>query len=248
MAEAERDGAEGETLPDTTKSARARWPALESNPESFTAFLRKLGVGETVAIHDVFGFEADLLMMIPQPIYAMIFLFPPKFEREKREEKSDKKGEEGSPFFLWQTKSLGNACGTIACIHALANCRSSIPLAEDSILAQYLQQATDLTYKERGSALETFEPMRKEQVKSASSGSNQTRMTEDRVEYHFVCFIEHHGDIYELDGMKQEPVKHGKCENFAIDVGRIIQSEFMAKMPEEHNFSTLALAPAGEGF
>lgn len=78
---------------ESKKSARARWPALESNPETFTDFIHKLGAPAGVAIHDVFGFDPELLMMLPQPVYAMIFLFPPKpalkAEREERTEADD---------------------------------------------------------------------------------------------------------------------------------------------------------------
>ena len=70
------DKAEDDKAENESKSARARWPALESNPEAFSSFITKLGIAPTIGLHDVFGFEPDLLMMIPQPIYAIVFLFP----------------------------------------------------------------------------------------------------------------------------------------------------------------------------
>lgn len=226
--------------------ARARWPALESNPDSFTEFIRTLGVPSTVALHDVFGFEPELLMMIPQPIYAMVFLFPhEKAFREPRDWKTDEppKADPGEPYFLWQSKALGNACGTIACMHALINKRSEIPFDDGSVLGQFLEKTKDMNAKERGACMESYEPIREKQQKSARSGNNQTQVNEGKVDFHFVCFIEHNGYVYELDGAKPAPVKHCKVENFPADVGKIIQTEYMAKMPGELNFSTLALAP-----
>ncbi|CAD7933979.1 unnamed protein product [Amoebophrya sp. A120] len=232
------------------KSARARWPALESNPETFTDFIHKLGAPQNIAIHDVFGFDPELLMMLPQPVYAMIFLFPPKSEllgeREKKTE--DLPQPEGEPFFLWQSKALGNACGTIAAIHSLINNRSSLPFTDDSILGQFVTATKDHTPGERGKIMETFEPMRKQQQKAASGRSNQTEMTEGKVDFHFVAFVEKNNAIWELDGARPKPRKFAMVEglSFGERVGQIIQSEYMAKMPGEHNFSTLALAPAME--
>ena len=94
-------------------------------------------------IVDVFGFDAELLMMLPSPILGIIFLFPPK--RDERPPKVyDAAKFEGadSPFFLWQTKALDNACGAIACIHAVANNLDAIPLSDDSTLQKYLKEAT----------------------------------------------------------------------------------------------------------
>lgn len=244
----------GEIESPNKKSSRARWPALESNPESFTKFIHKLGINETIAFHDVYGFEPDLLGMIPAPIYAIVFLFPPKrSSREPRPSSSDEeqrkeKDSVDEPFFLWQSKPLGNACGTLACIHALSNLRGEIPFDNESVLGQYLVQAQGKSYKEKGEILETFEPMRREQVKSATSNSNQTAHTEGHVDYHFVAFIQwKDGNVYELDGLKNKPVNHGAIPaglSFGEKCGQIIQQEFMAKMPGEINFSTLALAPS----
>ena len=144
---------------DSKKSARARWPALESNPETFTAFLKKLiAPGSTgVAVHDVFGFEPDLLAMIPQPVYAMIFLYPSKSLREKNPPVSPESADANSKFYLLrQTKALGNACGTIACIHALANLRGSIPWPDDSLIGQLISQTAALDVSARGEYMETY--------------------------------------------------------------------------------------------
>jgi ubiquitin carboxyl-terminal hydrolase L3 len=39
-------------------------------------FLRKMGVPVEWEINDVYGLEEELLMMLPQPVLALLLLFP----------------------------------------------------------------------------------------------------------------------------------------------------------------------------
>lgn len=38
--------------------------------------MRNIGVPEPIQMADIYGFEPELTAMIPQPIYAIIVLFP----------------------------------------------------------------------------------------------------------------------------------------------------------------------------
>ncbi len=58
------------------------WPPLESNPEIFTEYMHKMGLPEQWAISEVYGFEEDLLAMVPQPVLSVII----NSERLKKEE------------------------------------------------------------------------------------------------------------------------------------------------------------------
>ncbi|KAJ1468932.1 hypothetical protein T484DRAFT_1853666 [Baffinella frigidus] len=92
--------------------AKSNWPALESNPEVLTDFIRAVGAPETIAFHDVYGLDDDMLAMVPQPIRAMVLLFPGG-ERSGQAEKEGTAQQSGEPFFLWQCDNLGNACGIL---------------------------------------------------------------------------------------------------------------------------------------
>ncbi len=52
------------------------WIPLESNPEALNTFARGIGLPSSVAFTDCFGLEPDLLGFLPQPVYAVILLFP----------------------------------------------------------------------------------------------------------------------------------------------------------------------------
>uniref|UniRef100_A0A061SEX6 Ubiquitin carboxyl-terminal hydrolase n=1 Tax=Tetraselmis sp. GSL018 TaxID=582737 RepID=A0A061SEX6_9CHLO len=103
-----------------------RWLPLESNPEVMTTFLGQLGVDTSKwAFCDIFGLDQELLAMVPQPVLAVLMLFPITDETEKaRQKEEDQISESGQRLSsdVWFTKqTVGNACGTIGLIHAVAN-------------------------------------------------------------------------------------------------------------------------------
>ena len=48
------------------------WPALESNPEVMTNYLLSIGLDPRWAIYECYGFDDDLINMLPQPTVAVI--------------------------------------------------------------------------------------------------------------------------------------------------------------------------------
>lgn len=68
----------------------------------------------------------------------------------------------------------------------------------------------------------------------------------DKVDMHFVCFVEHEGTLYELDGRRDTPIPHGPTtiHSLLADAAGVIQGKFMAADPSEHRFTIVALTAA----
>ncbi|CAG8729349.1 3406_t:CDS:2, partial [Racocetra fulgida] len=144
---------------------KLRWIPLESNPE--------------------------LLQMIPQPIKAFLLLFPISEAHKdycKAEVESIKEsGQEISSNVLFYKQTIGNACGTIALVHSLANNRDSIP---DGPLKHLLDKTKDLTPEERAKCLEEDEELANSHQSSARMGQTRAPGEDEKVDLHFICLVE----------------------------------------------------------
>jgi ubiquitin carboxyl-terminal hydrolase L3 len=80
---------------------------------------------DTYGYTDVYGLDDELLQMVPQPVLAVLMLYPITKENEeqshKDQENQEKTGQAvpSDVYFIKQT--IGNACGTIALLHTIAN-------------------------------------------------------------------------------------------------------------------------------
>ncbi|PWN38654.1 cysteine proteinase, partial [Ceraceosorus guamensis] len=77
-------------------NATLRWVPLESNPELFTEWSKSLGLDTSqYAFHDIYGLDAELLSMVPQPVQAVLLLFPISEAYEKKRREDDELVKEG---------------------------------------------------------------------------------------------------------------------------------------------------------
>ena len=104
------------------------------------------------AIGEVFGFDEELLAFLPQPIVGVIVAV----ERLKKDEDRAKGSADNTgivPFYMKQTEVLDNACGIIACLHAVLN-QGQVDLTADGVLDQFKQATAALSPEERALSLE----------------------------------------------------------------------------------------------
>ena len=142
-------------------------------------YLRTIGVPAPTCCVDIFGFDADLLAFVPQPVYAVLIVFPEyrKFDDAYRAvyEKMVADGAtvcgtfalDALRFIYLQTPNnlffmrqrISNACGTFALVHALANNRHRLTIDEKGPLGQFLAAAASRTPDERNDLLAEMKAM-----------------------------------------------------------------------------------------
>lgn len=245
--------------PDQHDKSSSSWLPLESNPEVFTSFGRRIGsLPPEWSFIDVFGFDDDTLRTIPRPVAAAILLFPctdslyaTRALQKKNLLKVQASGRltpaAKSALHIEQVKSFGNACGSIAAIHALSNADLSLA----GPLAQFKESTSHLaTARERGNVLVASD-IHGLSDESASDSVAQTECPENGDTYlghHYCCFVSIGGHIVELDGTKVVPVDHGPISNdsdLLKETARVVREVFMSVEPERIDFSLMALAKTG---
>ena len=145
---------------------------------------------------------------------------------------------------------MGNACGTIAAVHAVANAAASGAFGlQDGPLSRFIDRAGPLSIPERGLALHAATEMQELSDATAASGTTEGAGTDDAQGQHFISFVAVGGNLYELDGRCFDesgvafPICHGPTtpETFVLDAAKVIREEFMARDPSSINFNVTAL-------
>ncbi|XP_046390864.1 ubiquitin carboxyl-terminal hydrolase isozyme L3 isoform X2 [Ischnura elegans] len=221
------------------------WLPLESNPDVMNKYLQSLGVPENWQIVDVYGLDPDILSAVPQPVIAVLLLFPTsdKYEEHKNKQEEElKKAGDAMPENVYYLKQVvSNACGTIALIHSVANNTDKIDL-KDGDLKKFLHETLSLNPEERGAKLLDSAGIINTHKEVAQEGQTEAPDCNDPVNYHFVAFVNKDGQLFELDGRKSCPINHGKTSDATLlqDAAKVCR-EFMERDPEELHFTVVAL-------
>ncbi|ALC39373.1 Uch [Drosophila busckii] len=224
------------------------WTPLESNPEVLTKYIHKLGVSPAWAVTDVIGLDDELLACLPNPVKAIIFLFPisDAYEKHRAEEheriKTGAEPQKHPEDLFYMRQFTHNACGTVALIHSVAN-NKDIEIV-GGVLKTFLEKGAKMSPEERGEALEKDKEFTEDHQTLAQEG--QTNAADfETVIHHFITFVNKENTLYELDGRKSYPISHGKTsdETFVRDAAKVCK-EFMARDPDEVRFTVLAMTAA----
>ena len=218
---------------------------------------RSLGLPTEIGFHDIFGFEPDLLAMVPQPTHAILLLFPitEASEKARLEHASTRNDDDAasdlvSPGVWFTRQTIGNACGTIGVLHAVANTQHEYSIADDSWFARFFAATSTMTPAERAAHLEADDSLEAAHAGAASSVASSTAVPtpDEEVDLHFVALVHVDGGLYELDGRKEAPVRHGdtSAESFLLDAGAVVK-KFVQAGGDSLSFNAIAMGPSAGG-
>lgn len=253
-----RDAAwEAEDLPNGPLKT---WVPLENNPETFSAYLRKLGVSEELGIHDIYSLDdQDLLAFVPRPCYALLATIPDTAYHAAREAQPEvwdapiyQGSGKGEPI-IWFRQTIGHACGTIGALHAVGSSGAKQYINSGGTLDKLLKQAIDLEPKDRAQALFDSKELEEAHVSTSYGGQSAAPEPSDPNSNHFIAFVKaDDGHLWELEGGVNGPIDRGELgadddalSEKALDLGvRPFMAKATAGGKENINFSVVALAPA----
>jgi ubiquitin carboxyl-terminal hydrolase L3 len=232
-----------------TSGEKQRWFPLESNPALINSYIQKLGFDTSLyEFVDVFSTEEWALEMIPQPVAAVLMLYP-LTDKQTSNTSDDVVAFAEMQDRVWFVKQrIGNACGTIGLLHALLNAPEPIRIfRENSWLESFAQDCPiPLDPVTKAQRLEGDSKIAKLHDEATSSEANATDRgnIDDDILTHFIALVCVDNKLYELDGRKEGPIYHGETSQATLlyDSTNVIK-KFMAKDPTEMRFTITALAP-----
>lgn len=232
-------------------ASKKQWVPLESNPAVLTKFSHALGLPDAWAFSDVWSPDPEMLAFVPAPRAAVLCLYPltpPILAADAARAAAAPPPPAGAaPVFCGQ--KIGNACGTIALLHAVLNAGAAVAPAEGSFFAEFAARTKGMDGDARADALVADPALDAVHAEFAAQGQTAPPAADEKIELHFVAFVSVGGVLWELDGRKPAPVAHGECADGQLlpDACKAIKECFMAADPNEHRFTLLALTPAQGG-
>lgn len=224
-----------------------KWLPLESNPEALNVYASKLGLSTAKArFVDVFGFDEELLQMVPRPVHAVMLLYPltPKSEAYSaaEAERIAKEGQKISDNVFYMRQTIGNACGTIGLLHALGSHTEALGITDDSILGRFYSKAKQLDPEARAKLLEEDGGIASAHSDAVNDGDTNVPDITEQINLHFICFTVVDGTLYELDGRKEHAIAHGPAtEATCLESSARVIKDFMKRDPENLNFNAVCL-------
>ena len=199
--------------------------------------------------HDVYGTDESLLAMVPEPVHGVLLLYPISAASEAFNESSESSRAAAASRYAQQLSSLfymkqtvGNACGTIGVIHALANSPAAASLDSARWLSSFLAQARGRSpdaiaalLEANDSIEETHQALATEAVSDVHHASNDN--------LHFIALVQHEGLLVELDGRRGGPIVHGEVgEQGLLRAALKVVEEYMKRDPGDVRFNMIALS------
>ncbi|KAG6088907.1 hypothetical protein E4U15_004739 [Claviceps sp. LM218 group G6] len=231
---------------------------LENNPDVFTSLVHDLGVSAELGFYDVFSIDDPSLMAhVPRPVFALIFIAPSDMQTAVRLEDGRPKSVKTDDLtyaksgadepVMWFHQTIGNACGTYALLHSVANGEARQFVQEGSVLWHLIEDATPLTPKARAQGVYDNLALEEAHMRAARQGSSEAPPAEVYAGHHFIAFVKgRDGHLWELEGTADGPIDRGEL----VEGDDVLSEEalergvrrFLKHAGGNLNFSIVALA------
>lgn len=119
----------------------------------------------------------------------------------------------------------------------------SIELKEGSVIKNFYENAKGLSPQERGKLLAEDKTFIDVHQDLAIEGQTAVPPSDAVITNHFIALVNVGNELFELDGRKEFPISHGSTQEgtFLADAAKVCK-EFIARDPQEVNFTIMALA------
>ena len=169
--------------------------------------LSTLGAKDLI-VDDLYSLDADALSTL-QPVHALIFLFKWVGNSDERGGGQGTFDDTFPGFFAHQV--VNNACATLAVLNALLNIPGLTVGPEIEELRSFTlgmdPQSCGLTVTSSEFLRAAHNALSPPSAVSLDGLNIPQEKSEDA--YHFVVYVPVAGSVYELDGLKRSPVRHG---------------------------------------
>lgn len=223
---------------------------LESDPEVFSELAHTIGLSPVLLFHDVYSLtDPELVAFIPQPVMAIIVLFPISAGYEADRQKTP--ATPHSPV-RWFKQTIRNGCGLYALLHALANLSPDF-VVEDLPLNKLVLQnlVPGMSPEDAAQLVVLLEKSIQLDANFGLRGQTDAPSADDDIQFHFTTFVKGlNGHVYELDGRRSGPVDLGET---VPDLPLLADSKVADRVKfymditddrDKDKFAVMALAPA----